>query len=135
MVNTFLVPENTVITDKGDGPTTDVSGAGNRVFLLTLKITNIVEQESLDLSIFGSADGTNWGQKALVSFPQKFYRGETPMLLDLTQQADVKFLRAHWEVNRWGRGPEKPMFEFQVQVKEVPAEMLKEATTEARARA
>ncbi len=135
MVDTFLVPENTVITDKGDGPTTDVSGAGNRVFLLTLKITNIVEQESLDLSIFGSADGTNWGQKALVSFPQKFYRGETPMLLDLTQQADIKFLRAHWEVNRWGRGPEKPMFEFQVQVKEVPAEMLKEATTEARARA
>jgi len=135
MVDTFLVPENTVITDKGDGPTTDLSGAGNRVFLLTLKITNIVEQESLDLSIFGSADGTNWGQKALVSFPQKFYRGETPMLLDLTQQADVKFLRAHWEVNRWGRGPEKPMFEFQVQVKEVPAEMLKEATTEARARA
>jgi hypothetical protein len=135
MVDTFLVPENTVITDKGDGPTTDLSGAGNRVFLLTLKITNIVEQESLDLSIFGSADGTNWGQKALVSFPQKFYRGETPMLLDLTQHADVKFLRAHWEVNRWGRGPEKPMFEFQVQVREVPAEMLKEATAEARARA
>jgi hypothetical protein len=57
------------------------------------------------------------------------------MLLDLSQQPDVKFLRAHWEVNRWGRGPEKPMFEFQVQAKEVPAEMLKEATAEARARA
>ena len=135
MVDTFLVPENTLVTDKGDGPSVDLSGAGNRVFLLTLKITNIVEQESLDLSIFGSADGTNWGQKALVSFPQKFYRGETPMLLDLTQQADIKFLRAHWEVNRWGRGPEKPMFEFQVQVKEVPAEMLKETTAEARGRA
>ena len=135
MVDTFLVPENTLVTDKGDGPSADLSGAGNRVFLLALKITNIVEQESLDLGIFGSADGINWGPKALVSFPQKFYRGETPMLLDLTQQADIKFLRAHWEVNRWGRGPEKPMFEFQVQVKEVPAEMLKEATAEARGRA
>lgn len=135
MVDTFLVPENTVVSEKGDGPSAEVSGAGNRVFLLTLKITNIVEQESLDVSIFGSPDGTNWGQKALVSFPQKFYRGETPMLLDLTQAADVKFLRAHWEVNRWGRGPEKPTFQFQVRVKEVPAEMLKEATAEARARA
>ena len=44
-------------------------------------------------------------------------------------------LRAHWEVNRWGRGPEKPMFEVQVQLKEVPAEMLQEASAEARARA
>src|SRR5579862_8334952 len=135
MIDTFLVPSNTVVTEKGDGPAADISAAGNRVFLLNLKITNIVEQESLDLSVFGSADGTNWGQKALATFPQKFYRGETPMLLDLTQQADVKFLRAHWEVNRWGRGPEKAMFEFQVQVKEVPAEMLKEATAEARGRA
>ena len=135
MVDTFLVPENTVVTEKGDGPAADISGAGNRVFLLNLKITRIVEQESLDLSVFGSPDGTNWGQKALASFPQKFYRGETPMLLDLSQQPEVKFLRAHWEVNRWGRGPEKPMFEFHVQAKEVPAEMLKEANAEARARA
>ena len=135
MVDTFLVPEHTIVTEKGDGPSADLSGAANRVLLLILKITNIVEQESLDLSIFGSGDGTSWGQKPLVSFPQKFYRGETPMLLDLTQQADVRFLRAHWEVNRWGRGPEKSMFEFQVQVKEVPAEMLKEATAEGRARA
>jgi hypothetical protein len=134
MVDTFLVPQNTVVTEKGDGPPTDISGAGNRVFLLTLNITQIIEQESLDVSVFGSADGSNWGQKALASFPQKFYRGQTPMLLDVTQQPEIKFLRAHWEVNRWGRGSEKPMFAFEVQVREVPAEMLKEASAEARAR-
>ena len=133
MVDLFLVPENTVITEKGDGPMADISGAASRVFLLTLKITRIVEQESLDLSVFGSSEGSNWGQKALVNFPQKFYRGDTPMLLDLTQQPEVKLLRAHWEVNRWGRGPDKPMFEFHVRVKEVPAEMLKEATAQGRA--
>jgi hypothetical protein len=135
MVDTLLVPENTVVTAKGDGPAADISGSGNRVFLVTLKIANIVEQESLDLSLFGSPDGTAWGQKALATFPQKFYRGETPMLLDLTQQREIKMLRAHWEVNRWGRGPEKPMFEFHVRLKEVPAEMLKEATAQAKARA
>jgi hypothetical protein len=135
MLDTFLVPQKSVLSEKGDGPPTDIGGAANRVFLVTLKITQIVEQESLDVSVFGSADGNTWGQKSLASFPQKFYRGETPILLDLTQQPDVKMLRAHWEVNRWGRGPEKPMFELQVQLKEVPAEMLQEASAEARARA
>src|SRR5690348_14470934 len=111
MLDTFLIPQNTVITEKGDSPATDISAAGHRVFLITLNITQIVEQESIDLSVFGSPDGNNWGQKALVIFPQKFYRGETPMLLDLTKQPEIKALRAHWEVNRWGRGSEKPTFE------------------------
>jgi hypothetical protein len=33
---------------------------------------------------------------------------------------------------RWGRGTETPKFEFGVTLKEVPAEILKEATAEAR---
>lgn len=132
MVDTFLVSEKTTVSAKGDGPSVDISGAGNRVLLLTLAITRIIEQESLDVSVFGSADGAAWGQKALIAFPQKFYRGEHPLLLDLTQQADIKFLRAHWEVARWGRGVETPMFEFQVTVKEVPAAVLQETASQAR---
>lgn len=124
MVNSFLVPEKTVITAKGDGAPVDVSGAGSRVLLLTLRISRIVEQESLDVGIWGSADGANWGEKALAAFPQKFYTGEHPLLLDLTPLPDVKFLRAHWEVNRWGRGTDVPMFEITVQVREVPKEVL-----------
>ena len=122
----FLVPENTTVTAKGDGAAVDISAAESRVFLLTLNISNVIEQESLDLGIFGSADGATWDAKALGAFPQKFYRGQHPLLLDLTQQAWVKFLRAHWEVNRWGRGVQTPMFEFSVAVKEVPASVLRE---------
>ena len=133
MIETFLVPEKTVATAKGDGPSVNITGATSRVFLLTLDITGIIEQESLDVSVFGSADGTTFGPKPLASFPQKFYRGEHPLLLDVTGDAAVKFVRAHWEMNRWGRGEEKPMFEFHVSMKEVPADVLKEATTEARA--
>jgi len=131
MIDIFLVPDKTVITAKGDGPAVDVSGAAHRVFLLSLNITNVVEQESLDLSVHGSADGAAWGAKSLAAFPQKFYRAEHPLLLDLSQHPDVKFLRAHWEVNRWGRGTEIPMFEFHVRLKEVPSDVLKEATAEA----
>jgi len=132
MIDTFLVAEKTVISAKGDGSVVDVSGAGNRVFLLTLDITDIIEQESLDVTIYGSADGTTWGAKPLTNFPQKFYRGQHPLLLDLAAQKDLKFLRAHWEVGRWGRGTETPMFEFNVRIKEVPADILQEATAEAR---
>ncbi len=126
MVDAFLIPEKTTVTAKGDGTAVDISGAQNRVFLLTLNITNVIEQESLDVAIFGSADGAAWDAKPLGAFPQKFYRGQHPLLLDLRQQAPIKFVRAHWEVNRWGRGVETPMFEFSVRVKEVPASVLQE---------
>lgn len=133
MMDTYLVPEKTVVNAKGDGTAVDVGGAGNHVFLVTLHITNIVEQESLDVSIQGSADGASWNPKALTVFPQKFYRGQHPLLLDLTGQPAVKFVRAHWEVGRWGRGSETPMFEFSISMKEVPTDILKEATAEAKA--
>jgi hypothetical protein len=127
MIDNFLIPEKTVVTGNGDSAAVEVSGASSRVFLLTLKITGIVEQESLDVSIWGSADGAAWEAKPLAAFPQKFYPSEYPLLLDLSAKPDIKFLRAHWIVNRWGRGSEKPMFEFQLGLKEVPQDVLQAA--------
>ena len=129
MIDAALVPEKTVVTSKGDGPPVDISSAAAKVFLLSLGITRIIEQESLDVSVWGSPDGANFGQKALVTFPQKFYAGEHPLMIDLSAHPEIKFLRAHWEVNRWGRGSEVPMFEFQLSLKEVPQEILKEVDT------
>ncbi|MFZ0278893.1 MAG: hypothetical protein WA254_15600 [Candidatus Sulfotelmatobacter sp.] len=133
MIDTELVAAKTVVNAKGDGPSADVSGAAGRVFLLTLEITEIIEQESLDVSVYGSADGTAWEAKPVAAFPQKFYRGESPLLLDLTAHPDVRFVRAHWDVARWGRGAETPMFEFGVRLKEIPADVLREAAAEAKA--
>ncbi len=133
MIDTVLIAEKSVVSAKGDGPTVDVSGAAGRVFLLTLEITKIIEQESLEVSIHGSDDGAAWGAKPVVAFPQKFYCGQSPLLLDLTAHQDVKFVRAHWEVARWGRGVETPMFEFSVKLKEIPADVLREAAAEAKA--
>jgi hypothetical protein len=134
MLDNFLVPEKTVVTAKGDGPTLELKPTQGRVFLLTLAITDIIEQESLDVSIHGSTDGAAWDAKPMVAFPQKFYREEVPLLLDLTARPEVKFIRAHWEVHRWGRGTETPMFEFHVTLREVPEEILQEAAGRARAR-
>jgi len=133
MIDTFLIAEKTVVSAKGDGPSVDLNGAAGRVFLLTLEITKIIEQESLEVSISASADGAAWDAKPVVAFPQKFYCGESPLLLDLTAHPNVKFVRAHWEVARWGRGTETPMFEFGVRLKEIPADVLREAAAEAKA--
>jgi hypothetical protein len=127
ITESVLVPSGTVATAKGDGQPVDLSGASSRVFLGTLSITKIIEQESLDVSIYGSADGATWDAKPVVAFPQKFYREEIPLLLNLTSRPEIKFVRAHWEVARWGRGTVTPMFEFCVALREVPQEILAEA--------
>ncbi len=130
MIDVALIPENTVITAKGDSAAVDISGAANPVLLATLSITKVVEQESIELSFFTSADGAMWEVKPLVTLPQKFYIGEYPLLVDLSPAVGAKFVRAHWEVNRWGRGPVTPNFEVSLRVREVPAALLQETQTE-----
>jgi hypothetical protein len=132
MMEAFLVPEKTVATAKGDGPAIELGASSTRVFLLNLAITEIIEQEALDVSVHGSADGTTFDPKPIVAFPQKFYCGEYPLLIDVSATPEVKAIRAHWEVNRWGRGTETPMFEFCVTVREVPQEILAAAGDRAR---
>jgi hypothetical protein len=132
MLEAFLVPEKTVVSAKGDGPALDLRSTEGRIFLLTLEITEIIEQESLDVSIYGSPDGTTWDAKPVAAFPQKFYPEEVPLLLNLTARPELHFIRAHWEVNRWGRGSETPMFEFCVKLREVPQEILAEAASRMR---
>ncbi len=134
MLDAFLVPEKTIITAKGDSAAVDVSLAANPVFLVTLAITEVVEQESLEVSLFTSADGATWEPKPAASFPQRFYVGEFPLLVDLSSAANGKFLRAHWEVSRWGRGPTTPKFEIALRLREVSREALLEAQAEAHSR-
>jgi len=134
MVDAFLIPNNTVITAKGDSEPLDVSAASNTAFLATLSITKIVEQQAIEVSFFTSADGATWEAKPVASLPQKFYIGEYPLMVDLSQANGAKFLRAHWEVSRWGRGFTTPNFEIGLRVREIPAELLQETRAEAATR-
>ncbi len=134
MLDAYLVPEKTAITTKGDSQSVDVSEAGSRVFLLTLSITSVVEQESIELSVFTSADGTTWDAKPVAALAQKFYPGEYPLLVDLTSAPQAKFVRAHWDVVRWGRGPTAPKFDIALRLREVSETALREAQAEAQTR-
>jgi len=114
----FLFPTGTTIEGPGHGPPLELGALACKSLLLILQIDEVLEQESLHVSIWGSADGQNWGTQALFWFPQKFYTGPTPAALNLGQRPDIKFLQARWETNRWGRGIPRPHFKFSVEVQE-----------------
>lgn len=116
-----LIPPGTRIAANADGQPQDIRSSQTRTFLATLVITDQIEQESLDVSVWGSEDGQSWGEKPLLKIPQRFYRGETRQVLDLTLRPEVKFLRARCEVVRWGRVAPTPMFVIGVRLTEVPA--------------
>jgi len=123
MLAAFLLPE-TVIREDGSGPELDLGSARGRLLVVTMGITRILEQQSLDMSVWGSADNVNWGEKPLASFPQKFYGGSYQVLVDLTERPEVQYLRAAWKVNRWGYSPQKPLFGLYLFVEESAARAL-----------
>lgn len=109
MLPAFLAPETT-IREAGTSPDLSLGESAGQTVIVTLGITRIIEQESLDVTIWGSADGTDWGTKPLATFPQKFYCGTYQVEVDLSSRPEVRILRAKWQVYRWGRGDSKPLF-------------------------
>jgi hypothetical protein len=116
-----LIPPGTTVEENGEGQMFDVSSSATRTFYCVLLITQQVEQESLDVAIWGSADAENWGTQPILKLPQQFYRGETRAVLELSYWPDVKFIRARWELNRWGRGTPLPIFQMGLHLTEMPA--------------
>jgi hypothetical protein len=104
----FLLPE-TVAHDDGKGPETILSHSGTPM-LLNLGITRIIEDECLEVSLWGSADGQHW--RKLVTFPQKFYCGDYSLMLDLSLNPDVRYLRAQWKMGCRSPGERRPLFGF-----------------------
>jgi hypothetical protein len=109
MLPNFLLPEQVVRAD-GHGPVVELGETAGGQLTITLGITRIVEQESLDLSIWGSTDGEGWGDRPLASYPQKFYCGTYTLSVDLTGRPEIKQLRVQWKLSRWGRGEPTPLF-------------------------
>jgi hypothetical protein len=116
MVTTYLLPENVA---RQDGSSAEIALESNRSkpLLLTLGITRIVEHESLELSLWGSADKESW--KRLAAFPKKYYCGTYSLVLDLARYPEVLYLRAQWKMSCWGRGEEPiPLFGFYLRAEE-----------------
>ncbi len=111
MLPDFLFPEQAVATN-GEGSSLDLEKAAGKFVQLTLGITDSVEQESLDVAIYGSADGVEWGVSPLTTFPQKFYRGIYTIVLDLSATPGIRYLKIKYKMNRWGLWTSGPVFTF-----------------------
>ena len=109
MLPNFLLCEQ-IVRQNGTGPALDLGAQAGNVLSVTLGINRIIEQESLDLAVWGSADGENWGTMPLTRFPQKFYCGVYSLMVDLSDRPDIRYLRCDWKVSRWGRGEPTPLF-------------------------
>jgi hypothetical protein len=109
MLAEFLLPE-TVSRVDGSGAAIALETASGKPLLLKLGITRILEQESLDVSVWGSADKADW--QAIAAFPRKFYCGTYTMLLDLSRLPEIAYLRVQWRMGRWSRGEPAPLFGF-----------------------
>jgi hypothetical protein len=116
----LLIPPDTKLESNGDGAPLDISETVSRTFFCTLTVSDQIEQESLDVSIWGSANGQDFGKRPLLKLPQQFYRGTTKMVLDVSLRPEVKHLRARWELNRWGRVSPSPMFVAGLELVEIP---------------
>jgi hypothetical protein len=115
-----LIPPDTRMEASADGASFNISESATRTFLCRLTVTEQIEQESLDVSIWGSADGETWPKRPLLKLPQQFYRGTTKLVLDLSLRPEVKFIRARWDLNRWGRVAPTPMFVAGIDLVEIP---------------
>ena len=117
MLRNFLLPESIARAD-GSGPEIDLGPKRGKLLVLTLGITRILEQESLEVTVWGSADGEKWDLKPVAKFPPKFYCGLYSILLNLGSRADVRFLRIQWTMSRWSKRESMPMFGFYVYAEE-----------------
>jgi hypothetical protein len=106
-----LLPE-TIAQSDGVGPALQLNSSAGKLLVLTLGITRITEQESLEFSVWGSADQEDWGDKPLATIPPKFYCGVYSVLLNLSARPYVKHIRVQWRMKRWSRGESTPMFGF-----------------------
>ena len=124
----FLLPEN-LAQQNGSGPVMALDAERGKPLLLTLGITRILEQESLEVCVWGSGtsgsaisgfpssnDKRNW--RMLQAFPRKSYCGTYSMLLDLSRLREIRYLRAEWRMSRWGSGEISPLFGFYLSAEE-----------------
>src|ERR1700741_855233 len=72
---THVLLSPTLERTNGTGPTVDLGSDSVGLLVASLGINHVIENERLAVSIWGSADGYDWGDQPLLTFPPKSYCG------------------------------------------------------------
>ena len=117
-MDSALLLADTVSRTAGQGDPLALSylSRGKRL-KLTLGITRILQQENLEVSVWGSRDGNRW--ERLTAFPPRSYCGNYTTTVDLTRNPAIRFIRAHWNMTRWNVVDAPPVFGFHLLAEEV----------------
>ncbi len=116
MTPVLVLPE-TVVRDNGQSDELALESKQGKPLMLTLGITRVLERETLEVTILGSRDRATWQQ--LGAFPKKSYCGTYSLLVDLSEQPDVQYLRVQWKTARWDNRTQKPVFAFYVSAEQL----------------
>ncbi len=109
---------DSIFREDGHGPIVTLGDRQGRLLLLALHITRVIDQQSLGVSIWGSADGLDWDLVPILSLPRKYYCGSYEVHLDLSSLPHVQCIRAKWNVSRWARDGRKPLFAFHISMRD-----------------
>jgi len=96
----------------GTGPAIDLGPNPPSLLIIMMGINHVLENEKLIVSIWGSADGEEWGDRPLVTFPPKYYCGVYSTFLNLAENRRVRYLRPSWQMLKCNKNYGTPMFGF-----------------------
>jgi len=113
----YLLADSVYRVD-GFGPAVDLGEYRGKLLVVTLSVNAVVERTGLTVSVWGSPDQTEWGTTPVITLRQRQYCGVYSALLNLAQRPDIRSLRVHWNMSRWGKGDRIAQFGFQVFVEE-----------------
>jgi len=113
----YLVPP-CIERGDGEGPAIELGALRGKLARITVGINDVLEQEGLAVSVWGSPNGIDWGVAPLLSLPRKSYCGDYHAFINLAKHPAARFLRAEWRMSRWGKRESGLMFGFYIAVDE-----------------
>jgi hypothetical protein len=112
-----LVPEE-LFRGNGYSPSVPLSDLQGKPIQLTLSITRMMEEQTLEILIWGSTDGEQWMDRPLVTLPHRHYCGDYHYTMDLTRHPQVTHMRAEWRLRSWGHTTAYRLISFSLEASE-----------------
>lgn len=114
-----IVPEE-LFRGNGYSPAVSLGELQGKSIQLTLSITRMMEEQTLEVLIWGSTDGSQWVDRPIVTLPHRHYCGDYTYTVDLSRHPYLTHLRAEWRLRSWGHNTAYRLVSFSLRAAEQP---------------
>ncbi len=122
----LLFPEQ-FVQGCGSGPVIELGLAQGKPLHCSLTINRITQQHTLDIAVWGSEDGADFGSRPVVAFPSKYYCGTYHHMLEFDSDSKIRFVRVDYRFNCWGHQVAAPLCVFTMTAEPATAPILSAA--------